>query len=337
MIMIFWHFLEWLAAKPPEEIFTLVGNMSLGNLAPPIFLLVTGMTIPISIARRKGRGETYAQIRSHILKRRGTLILIGFGLNAILGGTGEIWVWDILETIGAANIITYFLLYRINSNLALIIIACLIALASPYVSSLSFLASLPILIHNMLVGGVFPLFPWLSFVIIGGVLGSLLIKALREKREEALQHLLLKAGFLLGGISLLLHLCGVHITYPLSFTYIGCSIGISILTFAALFWWQGTRQGSVLLKLLDKTNLLSNRLLSNALKPLMDCGIVALGIYIWHYLAIFPLVFSLGLYKTLSLSWAVALSLMLSTMVWLAALVWLKLRLRFRNQLSYYK
>jgi hypothetical protein len=69
----------------------------------------------------------------------------------------------------------------------------------------------------------------------------------------------------------------------------------------------------------------------------MDCGIVALGIYIWHYLAIFPLVVSLGLYKTLSLSWAVALSLMLSTMVWLAALVWLKLRLRFRNQLSYYK
>lgn len=221
IFMILCHFPIFLSSGTgPNNFLYFFSNHLIGDFAAPLFLVLVGISQALA-ATKKSR---------ELLFLRGVVIfLFGMILSVILHHKANLFDWDILPLIGF-SIVTLVFCSR-QSNSALLIIAFLIIIISPYfrqhsdylhfwgdqIESPQFLSKLGIykkilfdpvadyspeflarsIFKGFFFNGYFPIFPWLSFPLVGYVIGR---KIIRREIEKLLSTFSLQAvGFLLLG------------------------------------------------------------------------------------------------------------------------------------------
>ncbi len=236
----------------------------LGISGAPIFLLIVGLSVVLSINNRKQRGQPENEIKSHILKRGLVIILLHYLLGASIFGFQAIWGWGILSLIGAAIIISYYL--SKYSERILWICAIGVIIASPLLRVLlnyeldtavsfdiyNFLTittykspwDVLAFIRGVLVTPGFPIFPHIFFVIVGVWLGNTLLKHIRTNSVSSLLKKLAVFGVVFVIMGLFLEVLSNMFPLTEADTMVGntgynfWSLGIVFLSFALCFWIQ---------------------------------------------------------------------------------------------------
>lgn len=268
ILMLFYHFLTWLLRPSARDEFFSVARILATFFAPAAFFSVTGVTLAFSILGRKAGGQNNGRIFQHVFRRYGSLIVIGFALNVVVWGPRSFWIWDVLEVIGTANIISAAVFLWAPSD-AVVGSFALLSLGSFYlILPTKFSHTIGLVLNNPL-KGIFPVEVFTFFTMVGVIVGKHFISQVQRGRSTGcFRFCLLLAGLTIP-LSFLVHLSGIRIDrYPPSVSYIALSLGATFLALAALFWWQDLRP--------RKTAYLA---------PVMLYGRYALAIYIGHYLA----------------------------------------------------
>jgi len=175
----------------------------------PLFIILPGISLTLSIENRKLRGESEDESRVHIIKRGLILIIINQFMNIGAFGFRASWAGGIFQLLGLSIIITYFLLKY--SKLVRAIIAGIVIGIAPflryYLFSLNdFLGRVgfvePWSITEWIKGAFFApqffsIFPWIGFVISGTIIGEFIIAGIKENNMgEQLKKLMLIGAIL---------------------------------------------------------------------------------------------------------------------------------------------
>ncbi len=243
-------------------------------LAAPLFLTAVGISLVISVNRRKEKAL------SHETKRVLFLILLGFLFI-------NIWNADIIHYIGIYIILAFFLLRF--KKLSRFIIANIFLWGAPvillyinYMSGWEHLAyklanfwTFQGFFTNLVANGFYPMFPWIFYIIIGSIVGEYLLESVKKKKEEIFCIIALIAGIILFIIGLLLDVFSPWRIgfYPATVSYIILYLGVSLFIFGLFFW------------LLDYSKKKS---IAEVLRPVIFLGTVSLSIYVFH------IIFGLG-------------------------------------------
>ncbi len=107
LAMLFVNILTVLAADLPLILQHNNPMMLPADLIAPLFQFILGVSLVISVSRRRARGE---KVRGRVLKRAVTLLLLGFMLTASLRGFRET-DWGILQSLGTGLLIGYLMLF----------------------------------------------------------------------------------------------------------------------------------------------------------------------------------------------------------------------------------
>lgn len=161
----------------------------LSNFYPvPVFFMLTGISLVLSIENKRFSNINKSEIRKYVFKRSFFILVISyFVFNLIIKGPVSNFYqsWDMLQLIGGGSLITYFLL-KLSKKFR-ITVACGIVFLTPFIQILFNYDTLhynyPVqggIIANMICAGEFPIFPWLSFIILGSVIGELLNEAVKS-------------------------------------------------------------------------------------------------------------------------------------------------------------
>jgi len=258
-----------------------VVNFTNGIVAPS-FLFVAGYAFAI-VGQRKW--NDYLAFNWVFWKQIGRILqiwIIGYALHlpffsfhklAYLIGWEEwtsFWPVDVLQCI-AVSLLLMLLLVVVTRNrrtffLVLCAISALVVFATPYTATLNIddIFSLPFSNYlNALHGSLFPLFPWMGFLLSGGVVGQLLV-FWKEKRPE--REYFRYIG--IGGVAMILvsiaaRFIPITIYPPHEFwvsspEFVFIRLGIVLMILAGLwFWEQRYSSGRSLVSLLGFTFLSS--------------------------------------------------------------------------------
>jgi len=92
-------------------------------------------------------------------------------------------------------------------------------------------------IENLLLSGFHPIFPWISFALIGTVAGSYLLAATKNKKESKYAIITLAIGAILSTIGLIINFTKQKIIfYPASVSFVIFFTGLSLVIFAISFY-----------------------------------------------------------------------------------------------------
>jgi predicted acyltransferase len=80
------------------------------DLIQPYFMFIVGVAIPLSVRNRTARGDGYADIRKHAVKRAVLLLIIGWALYCIGPGYITFRFQNVLAQLGVTYIIAFFLM-----------------------------------------------------------------------------------------------------------------------------------------------------------------------------------------------------------------------------------
>jgi uncharacterized membrane protein len=208
----------------------------IGQIAAPLFLMAVGINLALS---SKKRG---AESRSHIIKRSIFLIILGLLFM-------NLWQADILHYIGVFILISYFLI-PLSKYTRIAIVALILSTYGFFLNMVNYSSSWEVLafklanfwtltgfFKNLLLTGFHPLLPWISFVLIGTVLGSYLLDSIKKKKEVKYSTAILLIGIILSSIGLALNFTKQKITfYPASISYMIFYIGMSMAIFSLSFY-----------------------------------------------------------------------------------------------------
>lgn len=182
----------------PFKVLTFVNG-----LVAPSFLFASGLAFAVATRRKL---PDYLAFRFPLLKhllRLGLLFVIGYGLHipkfdyhhlkydAGPPAWEAFFQVDILHCIGASLLLFTILLLVLRTErrayLTALILSTGIVLATPLIGSIDFWRLLPVPLAEYLNGkhnSLFPLFPWLSFVVAGGVSGYAFLEASVTTKEQ---------------------------------------------------------------------------------------------------------------------------------------------------------
>lgn len=287
-----------------------LANHLLGDFPASWFVFLVGVSVVLSSQSRR--------LSVHDARRFMTrgVVLFGYGLLFLflVQGPENLWVWDILTFIGAA-IIVLGLCRPLPSWLILMVVA-VVFLISPQVRSLTPLAPfyggefLPVdwisdyfpnvmfdpaadyestgqpldILIGFLYGGQFPILPWITFPLVGLVMGRRLVGGFMAQDTPIL--LFLGIAFTVVGLGKAVwqanhppyNVVSGYFSplsfYPLSFSMNLLLLGILLLVFIAL--WHLYDQRSV-----------QSRVLQGALVYLRQLSRYSLTIYITHFALFF--------------------------------------------------
>ncbi|KKL77047.1 hypothetical protein LCGC14_2038810 [marine sediment metagenome] len=242
-LMILFHvFMEWMNWAPRDYGFFRDIMVFFGFLAPPFFLIISGMAYYFFIKRKINESVSKLNIFSKVIKRSlfifvvPTVLQIGMEIIFNIELTNVIY-WSIFQVI-AFSMILFFSFLFIKPNLKRIFCFSLIIL----IFFLDFIISY----HNyndlsILDEGVFAFIPWASFYILGLLFGDL-ISGWRQEHINKKVIISIIAG--LGGI--IIFFIWV-IIYPHSYyftpsfthfpPYFMLMIGIFIILFSVCYYW----------------------------------------------------------------------------------------------------
>ncbi|NVM05295.1 MAG: DUF1624 domain-containing protein [Candidatus Helarchaeota archaeon] len=174
----------------------------------PLFIIIPGVSLAISLENRKLRGEPSTESLKHIIKRGFILIFLNQLMNIGAFGFAASWASGIFSLLGFSIIITCYLMRY--SKLTRGIIAGIIIGISPvlrllfidindFLGRVGFAAPWTIQewLKATLIAPGFALFPWIGFVIAGSILGEYLITGIKENNmDEALKKLMIIGAIL---------------------------------------------------------------------------------------------------------------------------------------------
>lgn len=290
-IMLFAHFFVNLLSNyaPPFLEYGKAGQLSLGDLVTPMFLFIVGMVLFISVSKR--RKQKKPGITGHILKRFSLLIILGLFLDmtAMVGGPRLIFTWGILEVIGLAGIITYFLLsFSVKKK---ILIIALIALVYSYLLNSPEFVSLILSARH---GSVLGSFSWVIITLIGSIVGELLIKL--KRKDFMLNNFRLSMFAIIIGFTLsALIPFNKNLVTP---SYTIASAGIVSLIFLILFYLVEVKKISI-----------------NALR---EFGTSALTVFVLQYiLVIYPMYYFIGKTNFIGPVRALTITLLFTLSIWI--------------------
>jgi uncharacterized membrane protein len=198
----------------------------LRGLTAPMFFTLSGISFALSSMRR---WDLYSRLTPKLLKRTrrfAFFILLGYAMHLPVksfhdfryldaaGWQGWLQV-DVLQCIGVTLIFLQFLVLAAGTRERFAKLAAatgaFAVLAAPIAWRANEIKFLPLSLVSFIsgrTGSLFPLFPWSGYVLLGGALGYLAEKMMRE-RENLDFHLvkpvaLTGAGMILGGIAVAL-------------------------------------------------------------------------------------------------------------------------------------
>lgn len=255
------------------------------HLCAPTFIFLAGLVLVISVARRTAKGEADRHIDGFILKR-GLFILI---LDPIWMSMafGEGIIFQVLYAIGA-SFCCMALLRRLGMRTLLAISLGLFLFDEALVGFCLWLGgwTQPGPLEAFLVTGgpvaknifvLYPLLPWLTYMILGWVFGSLMVK---DSDVNRISLFLKTAAIWLAVFILIRALNGygnmglyrdslsviqwLHVSkYPPSLSFASLELGIMFLVLAFFFSWYRKRSAA-------------------AANPLLVFGNVPLFFYVIH-------------------------------------------------------
>jgi len=187
----------------------------LGGMAAPLFLIIVGVCLVLSMQRRRNGGQ-------HVLRRGFLLVILGFVLNALLPELLDLASWGVLQTIGLGIILAYPSL-RLSWPVRFLTGLAVVA-ATPFLQSLPAVGFLP----GVLWASWYPVFPWLAYILLGTCIGEGLV---RERSEVFWIGVpLLVSGAFLCSIGWPVSL------FPASISYVLITSGAALCTFPLVVW-----------------------------------------------------------------------------------------------------
>ena len=243
----------------------------INGLVAPAFLFVSGFAFQISSG---GKLDDMRKFKSSFWKklwRYFSIILIGYGLHLPYYSLSKIinkstpdqlqsfFAVDVLQCIGVGLLVLFAIRLLIHSDkiyhYTLIVFSLFVLIISPFFWKIEFTNYFhPIIANyfNRLSGSLFPVFPWINFILVGAIFAKYFLDAVTNNKEEKF----IKATTLTGIIMLL----SGHLFYSGLFPGYLTSIIPNpiffierlgyVLVFAALCWyfnnWRRTTKSFVL-------------------------------------------------------------------------------------------
>lgn len=207
LCMIEWHVVDSWTATDGRGGALWPFIVNIGGMAAPLFLFLAGVSVPFAIASHEARGAAPAEAAWRVQKRGWQVFLIAhlFRLQTFITNPRASWSSifkpDILNILGLGLALTAWLtgLARRSRDSGeggtprrsvLLVIAAIVLLLTPWAARWWWPTLLPTRLEAYIRPngyGVFELFPWVAYVLVGAYLGSI-IAAPRDAAGEVRLH-----------------------------------------------------------------------------------------------------------------------------------------------------
>jgi len=291
----------------------------LANYYPvPVFFILVGISLILSIENKKKNEIDDLKIEKYIFVRAIVIILISYLIfNLIIEGpiTAFVYSWSMLHLIGLGTLITYYLLkfskkIRILISVIIIVLSPIIQIIFNY-QEIHYLY--PIqggIFSNMVYSGEFPLFPWLSFVILGSVIGELLIEA--SKKDKIVDFL---KQISIYGIILIIFGSIIPIfnippytaieKYPCTTAYILFFTGAVLISLSISYYFLDYLKREI-----------------KEMGPFIRYGRFSLTVFLIHYFLGSRVAKLIGIYESLSYQSAAVITIAFYFACWVVLIIW---------------
>jgi uncharacterized membrane protein len=267
-----------------------------GGLSAPLFLFLAGVTMALATGSRLRKGQTISEVAASARRRGWQIVGLAFlfRLQSFIVSGGPfpqtLLKVDILNVMGPAMVLAAILWGMWSRDVwrgtTLVLVALVVAMATPMVRSAAFVASLPYPIQWYLKAvagsGAFTLFPWIGFLLIGVAVGLWLNHARTDAAERQTMVAMAVAGpavGLAGYLSAYLPALYPDTTFWTgSPTYFFVRLGVLITAIPLAYLWNAQFRGW---------------------SPLRDFGVASLFVY-WIHVELVYGVASLWLHKALT-------------------------------------
>lgn len=255
-------------------------NHLLADWGAAAFLMLMGLSQVLSAARKSGVSEIVLFNKAAL--RSAYLFVVGLIMLGLAFGPHEIWQWDILTLMGLATLVLYGC--RFLPSWLILVLGAAIALVTPWlrtwvdpaaswggafvpvpvisdyfpglfmdpVREYTVVWRLDAIVTGFMLTGTFPVFPWLSFPLVGCVLGRRIVtQRLQQDLPLLIVTGLLLAGLGLGGAFASLARPDAPLAtgyvvplsfYPDSFTMLLCQLGLVLIVFSILYYFYDVRR-----------------------------------------------------------------------------------------------
>ncbi len=223
-------------------------GMHFWDLIQPFFMFIVGVAIPFAVANRKKKGDSYALIRKHAIKRAFMLLLLGWALYCIGPGRITFRFQNVLAQLSVTYLASFFLMrYSAKTQISVSIIILVVTeilyrtfpvagFNQPFTPDHNFGAWFDMLISGELSGGHWVSFnavPTTAHTIWGVLAGQLLMS-----NRSAMQKLKI---LILAGIIGLVVGYGLNPVTPIikriaTTSFVFASGGWSLLALAISYW-----------------------------------------------------------------------------------------------------
>lgn len=219
------------------------------DLIQPFFMFIVGVALPLSVANREKRGDSWARILRHVVVRSLVLLLLGWGLYCIGPGKITFRFQNVLAQLSVTYLIAFLLMRRawwiqIGCSLAILLAVdlayryCSIeGYDQPFSKGQNLGAYVDMIISGELSGG-----HWVSLnaiptsvhTIWGVLAGQLLLSRVSARRKLAI--------LFASGIAALAIGFGLDSVTPIikriaTATFVLSSGGWCLIALAAAYWW----------------------------------------------------------------------------------------------------
>jgi len=237
-MILFHFFMEWMNWAPRDYGFFRDIMVFLGFLAPPFFLIISGMAYYFFINKKINKSFSKSNIFSEVIKRSlfifGVPTLLQIGMEFVFNmELTSIIYWSLFQVIGFSMVLFFSSLF-LKQNLRRILYIGLIILF--------FFLDFIITFHNyndlsILDDGVFAFIPWVNFYIFGLLSGDLISS---WPKKQVSRKLIISTIIGIGGIITFL-IWVVFFSYSYYFTphfipYFMLTVGIFIILFSACYY-----------------------------------------------------------------------------------------------------
>jgi len=293
----------------------------------PIFFIIAGISLMLSIENKSQIGMSDIDIKKYVLKRSFFILFLGYiALNLIIKGPVNYFYasWGMLHLIGAGTFLTYFLL-KVSKKFR-ITIALIIVAISPFINILLDYETIHYLypvqggpVYNMIYSGEFPMIPWISFVIIGSVIGESLINAFKDNKLISFLKNISILGILLMFIGAILPFFNLppftsFEKYPCTIPYFVFFTGAVIVSISIAYYFLDYKKKDFLF-----------------LQPVNIYGKFSLTIFIGHYFVGYRITKLLEIYGNFSYASAGIITISFYLVCYVMLIIWANY---YNNKLS---
>lgn len=228
ILMIFHHVVTWLYTGSIRDIITIIGRISVGDIAAPIFFIVCGMSLYYSINAMQTKHLGTVNILKKLAQRNIKLYCTGLILSLVAFGQGSFFYWGVLQSLAVAGFLVG-ILYLLPARKTVLLFTGFLSLAGYYFfHPYAYLLSAKL--ARILLGDF-------SLVLLTGFLFIGLSMAMYVLTGNYKPPTMAAVGLSFMALGLVGHFTGFLLTrFPASPSYIIFAVGLTLLMYAALLF-----------------------------------------------------------------------------------------------------